>query len=628
GTNFNPSFQCVAVSKTGNPAGAYWLYDSAYAGLNDYGQFAVCPDAYYATFNLFNPSFAGPILCAYDRTSMLAGSPATQQCFQQSNSFNGVLPASLDGPIRPPRGEPAFFMNLGTNALKLWELHVDWTTPANSMLSGPTTLSVTPFTQPCSGSCVPQQSPGNLLISLSDRLMPRLTYRNFGTHESIVVNHTVTSGATSGIRWYEIRSPNGTPVVFQQGTFAPADGKWRWMGSIAQDQAQGFAAGYSLSATTMAPAIAWAGRMAGDAAGTFGQAESVVQSGSGVETGNNFNGTIASSWGYYSSMTVDPVDDCTFWYTAELYGTNGIKTWDTRVASVKFPNCAANDFSISIAPPAQTVLPGGQVAYTVSTGSIAGTPETIILNVQDLPAGVSASFAPSTVTAGSTSTLTLTATAAAPFVAPAPFTVIGKAPSAVHATSAQVGVTPAAPANLIATVNSAGSVDVSWTPAAGAATYELYRKVEGTSLSSYATGLMTNSFTDTSVTADTAYLYKVNAVNAGVSSLDSNIDLATTTIYNDEPLVAGSSVVQGDPLTKMRTAVNAVRALAGRLPASFTDVPPAGAPIRSMHVTELRSALDDARSHLFLSSLTYSNTAAPGTPIRTIDVTEIRDGMK
>ena len=450
-SNTGPSYQCVAVSQTADPTGAYYLYDFRYTpAINDQAKFSIWPDAYYATFNMFTgASFTGADVCAYDREKMLQGMPATQQCFQQGATVFGLMPSNLDGPIKPPKGEPAFFVGLGTSvSIRLYAFHVDWTTPANSTFTGPTTLSVASYTQLCgSTGCVTQPSPGNTLAGLGDRAMFRLAYRNFGTHESLIFNHTVSANGTGGPRWYEIRSPNATPTLFQQGTFAPNDGKYRWMGSMAQDQAQDIALGYSLSGITQMPAIAWTGRVATDALGQMGQGESIVQAGGGVETGNFSSGQTANRWGDYTSMWVDPSDDCTFWYTNELYPANGIFNWDTRIASVKFPNCAANNFATSVSPLTNSVVPGGMVTYTVSTTSTAGTAESIALNIQDLPSGVTGAFNPATVTAGASSTLTLTATASAPLTGtPAPtFTVIGKANSAVHAASAQVAVVATLP---------------------------------------------------------------------------------------------------------------------------------------------------------------------------------------
>ncbi len=440
------NYQCVAVSKTADPTGAYSLYDFPYAGLNDYGKFGLWPDAYLATFNLFNSAgtaFLGSDICAYDRVSMLAGATATQQCFQQGAGVGGVLPVSMDGKVLPPRGEPGFFANFGAAVANIWKMHVDWVTPANSTLTGPTSLGVAPFTITCSGisrqACVPQPGTAQQVSALSDRAMFRLAYRNFGTHESLTFNHAIAAGGTSGIRWYELRAPNGTPTVFQQGTYAPADGNWRWLGSMAMDQAEDFALGFSISnGTTLKPSIAWTGRLNGDAVGTMGQGETTIDTGGGVETG-------ANRWGDYSNMTVDPADDCTFWYTSQLFNTTGTFTWDTNIASVKFPSCGANDFSIAVAPPTQSVQENRSVTYTVTTTSTAGAAESIALVVQDLPTGVTGSFSPATVTAGGTSTLTVSATIAAPIVPLTTFTVIGKAPSAVHAANAQVAVIACAP---------------------------------------------------------------------------------------------------------------------------------------------------------------------------------------
>jgi len=434
--NKGPSFQCVAVSKTGDPTGAYNLYDFQYSAvINDYGKFGVWPDAYYASFNNFGAvGSQGANVCAYDRAKMLAGMPATQQCVAKSSLF-GLLPVNLDGNIPPPSGEPAFFVSLknGTS-ISLYKFHVDWTTPANTSFTGPTNLTVASYSQ--LGSA-PQQSPGNALASLGDRPMFHLSYRNFGTVESLVFNHSVTGGP----RWYEIRSPNGTPVVFQQGTFAP-DAKSRWMGSISQDQAQNLALGYSVSSSATQPAIAWTGRLATDAAGTMGQGETIAQSGAGVETGTFSDGSTANRWGDYSNMSVDPTDDCTFWYTQEYYPSNGVFTWDTGISYAKFDNCGKNDFSISLMPAIGTVMAGGTTTFTVTTALKAGSAETITLVAQDLPTGVTAGFVPATVTAGGTSTLTLTAAGNAPSTGtPAPtFLVIGKAASAVHAAKAQVSV--------------------------------------------------------------------------------------------------------------------------------------------------------------------------------------------
>jgi len=335
-----PYYQCVAVSATSDATGAYYRYAFPYGSIfPDYPKMGVWPDAYYETFNMFNGNtFAGAKLCAYDRNAMLSGAAATQQCFQLSTSYGGVLPADLDGSTAPPAGSPNYMLNFGANSLNLWKFHVDWTNTANTTLTGPTSIAVASFSAACGGgTCVPQGGVKQKLDSLGDRLMFRLAYRNFTDHESLVVTHSVKVGTSrqnpyTGVRWYEIRTPGTTPTVYQQSTFSP-DTSYRWMGSVAMDKQGNMALGYSASSSTLHPAIRYTGRLATDALNSM-QAENSILEGLGSQTGSNL-----SRWGDYSAMTVDPVDDCTFWYTNEYLKTNGAFNWSTRIASFKFPGC-------------------------------------------------------------------------------------------------------------------------------------------------------------------------------------------------------------------------------------------------------------------------------------------------
>lgn len=338
-----PYMQCVAVSTTSDATGSYYRYAFSYGNtqFNDYPKLGVWPDGYYITFNIFNngQTFAGSKACSYDRTQMLLGNAASQVCFQLSTSYGGLLPADLDGTIAPPAGSPNFFLNYGSNSLNLWKFHVDFATPTNSTFAGPTNIAVAPFNAACSGggTCIPQANTSQRLDSLADRLMYRLAYRRFSDgHESLVVNHSVTvSGnkrnSVTGVRWYELRNPNGTPVVYQQGTYSP-DSASRWMGSIAMDKLGNIALGYSVSSSSIFPGIRFTGRVPTDAPGTL-QAENSILAGGGSQLPN------LSRWGDYSSMTVDPVDDCTFWYTTEYLKASGTFNWSTRIASFKLPGC-------------------------------------------------------------------------------------------------------------------------------------------------------------------------------------------------------------------------------------------------------------------------------------------------
>jgi hypothetical protein len=327
-----PYTECVAVSTTSDATGTYnrYAFVLGSADFPDYPKLGVWPDAYYMSFNSFanGITFVGANACALDRNAMLAGNGATIICFQQPSSVASLLPSDMDGTIPPAAGEPAFFMNFGKNVIQLWTFHVDFTTPANSTFTGPTVLPVATFTPRCFRSCVVQPGTTQRLDALGDRPMYRLAYRQFPNGvESLVFNHSVSTG----IRWYEVRSPNSTPVVFQQGTFGP-NSNTRWMGSIAMDESSDIALGYSVSSSSVYPSIYFTGRVAADATGSM-EGEQLIVNGSGSQTGG------VNRWGDYSAMTVDPVDDCTFWYTQEYIQSTGSFNWNTRISNFIFPNC-------------------------------------------------------------------------------------------------------------------------------------------------------------------------------------------------------------------------------------------------------------------------------------------------
>jgi hypothetical protein len=330
-----PYLQCVAVSTTSDATGSYYRYSFSMPNFNDYPKLGVWPDAYYMSFNMFQGQrFIGARVCAFDRNKMLAGLAATQQCFQLSSSYGGLLPSDLDGHTQPPAGSPNYFLNFGSNSLNLWKFHVDWTTPANTSLTGPTNIPVASFSEACNGGvCIPQSGTSQQLDSLGDRLMYRLAYRNFGDHESLLANHSVTAGTSVGVRWYELRSPGATPTIYQQGTYAP-DASFRWMGSIAMDGSGNIAVGYSVSSSTLFPSIRYTGRVPGDPLGTM-ETEKTIIAGSGSQQTN------LNRWGDYTSMSIDPSDDCTFWYTDQYLQTSGTFNWSTRIASFKFPTCGS-----------------------------------------------------------------------------------------------------------------------------------------------------------------------------------------------------------------------------------------------------------------------------------------------
>ena len=354
-----PFYQCFAVSTTSDPTGDYYQYEFKTSDdfFTDYGKIGVWPDAYYMSFNMFGPNgeFQGGAY-AFDRAAMLAGAPAGMIIFDTGRQV-GVLPSDLDGPTPPPAGSPELLHDLrhqpGAPApvavpRRLDDARPTARSPARSRSRWPSS-SIRSATRP-RGQCVPQLDSPEKLETLEERLMYRLVYRNFGDHESLVVNHTV--GTEHGKR----RRSAGTrsaaraprPSIYQQGTYAP-DASFRWMGSIAMDGNGNIALGYSKSSATMYPSIAVTGRLAGDPLGTMG-AEDVWFAGGGSQVDSS------SRWGDYSTMSIDPVDDCTFWYTQEYYAeTSELRLQDARSARSGFRAARA-------APP-------GALEGTVTDGS-------------------------------------------------------------------------------------------------------------------------------------------------------------------------------------------------------------------------------------------------------------------
>jgi len=335
---FTKTAQCVAISTSSDATGSYNRYEFDF-GLNfpDYPKFGIWPDAYYNSINVFRGNtFAGAEACAFDRAAMLTGAAANAICFQQPSSVSSLLPADLDGSTLPPAGAPNYFVGLAdATHLNLFRFHADFATPAASTFSGPVLIDVAGYNEICARAttvaCIPEPEPGEKVDGLADRVMFRLAYRNFGDHETLVANHTVLGGALGGVRWYEIRQPGSTPTVFQQGTIVDPDTDF-WLGSIAMDRAGNIAVGFNAMSKNDFSSVYVAGRKPSDPRGAmFGPLRLAV--GSGVQF-NSFK-----RWGDYSSMTVDPKDDCTFWFTQEYYIASGSFNWATHVGAFKFDSC-------------------------------------------------------------------------------------------------------------------------------------------------------------------------------------------------------------------------------------------------------------------------------------------------
>lgn len=337
----SPYLQCVAVSTSGDPTGTYSRYAYSHGtDFPDYPKLGVWPDGYYITYNMFKRgrTFSGGKVCALERSQMLVGGAARQVCAKTSSSYGSLLPADLEGTTLPPAGSPDYLLSISSSSLQFWKFSVNWVAGSGT-LTGPSAVSgAASFSRACSGgTCIPQPGTSQKLDSLADRLMYRLSYRNLGTREALLVNHSVASGGVSGIRWYELNVGGGTATVRQQGTFQPS-ADYRWMGSAAMDRTGGIAIGYNVSSTATKPSIRYAYRAPGDASGTLGP-EQPILSGPGVQKATATDPYNLSRWGDYSTISVDPVDGCTMVFTTEYIPYDGAFNWATAIQSLKLSSC-------------------------------------------------------------------------------------------------------------------------------------------------------------------------------------------------------------------------------------------------------------------------------------------------
>ena len=388
-----PFVECFAVSQTGDPTGAYYVYAFLMDANNlpDYPKIGIWGNSYYLSANLYSSVFAAsgnPAVWAFDRTAMLTGgSPQSVEfAYYVPSTYNTILPADVDGAAQPAADEPEVFAGLdfANNAtLGLWEFSpVNWANPGAATFTGPIDLSVAPYSTLCglSQDCLAQPGTTQLLDAISDRVMYRLAYRNFGDHEAFVVDHTVnvstTGGNQAGVRWYEIDravangEPSGNFSIAQQGTYAP-DGDNRWMGSMAVDGAGDIALGYSVDSSSLDPSIAFTGRLKCDPLNQMTVAETMVQQGTGVQTGYN-------RWGDYTRMAVDPVDDSTFWYVDEYYSASSPDGWVTAIGSFKLPSsCSQGPDTIPPTVALTSPAAGSYVHGTVTVAANASDDQTV-----------------------------------------------------------------------------------------------------------------------------------------------------------------------------------------------------------------------------------------------------------
>jgi PKD repeat protein len=364
GVYTSPYYMMIAISVTNDPTGDWYRWSWTMNGFPDYMKFGVWEDGYYMGTN----TSSGNDIYVFEREEMLIGGTAPQMVqfnnnWRPSSGFHCVLPADCDGDYAP-EGTPGMFLTINDDAWggggdELWvfELDVDWDTPSNSTWNRTQQISVSPFDSNFGSSWdnIKQKGTGQELDAINQVLMYRVQYRNFGSEQRIVCNHTVDVDNTdhAGIRWYELEKDGDTWQVRQEGTYAP-DEHSRWMGSIAMNGSKDIALGYSISSNNIYPGIRYCGQSSLEnaaASGIMDIEEGIIKEGTASQSGTN-------RWGDYSNMSIDPEDDETFWYTTQYMSSSSSKA--SKVASIYFEELLAASFSAN----PSNVFVGGSVTFT------------------------------------------------------------------------------------------------------------------------------------------------------------------------------------------------------------------------------------------------------------------------
>ena len=577
---------CVYVSTTPDPTGTWY----AYAFMNvepstpDYPKYGVWPQngnggSYFVGINAGATGVHDVV--ALDRAKMLAGQPATYQKFTvpdlPNSGFQLVLPANQQGKVAPPNGSPAIVMRPrddeaqdGANTptydlLEMWAISVDWATPASSTITQLPSLHMADYDMTLCGmgdkwNCMPQPGTSQKIDPIREPVHFPLQYRNFGDHESVVGCFVEDVDGTdhAALRWFEVRKTGGVWSLYQEGVVGGEANVHRSVGSASIDGSGNIAMGYTRTGTAAPyyPSIYYKGRLSSDPLGTMPQGEYVIQDATTSNTDNQ-------RWGDYAGIGVDPVDDCTFWFTTE-YGGSG----QTKIASFKFDACGC--LSVPVPPAATISAPaanridvswddsttGAITRYFVYRSLTAGGPYTILATVPDTSPGVGGgaayTFSDNTVSGGTTYYYTVKSNDGAACTSPAS--------NEVSIPATGLCIFPPSFAGLISVTNPAGTtctLNLSWsagTPAcAGPVKYNIYRSTSAGFAPGPSNRIAQNvsaaSYSDLdSLVSATTYYYVVRAVDSGNSVEETNTEENSgkpTGPYTEGTWSAGAEA--GDP---------------------------------------------------------------------------------
>ncbi len=401
----------MAVCQGPDPVNDGWyLYTFNTNVFPDYPKFSIWSDGYYITANK-NSGSAGTseVVFATDRDKMLVGDPsAMMQGFPLTgivtSGFYSPLGFNANGLTLPPTGNaPIVYMQddvwsgVSVDHLKIWNINVDWTTPGNSTISSPQVINTAPFDGLFDGgsfSNLPQPSGGDI-DALQATIMYMAQYRRFPGYNAAVFNFVVDLDGNddyAGIRWYELRQDNdGDPwEIYQEGTYVQPDGHSAFSGNMCMDASGNIALAYTIVSSSQYPSLKYTGRFASDPLGTMTLEEGTIAEGTQSDP--------ATRYGDYSQMTVDPVDDKTFWSIGEYFNGGPRKNQvgvfkiasdlatDVGVVSIDSPTDGTLTSSETITVTirnygldTQTEIPvsfqinGGTIINETFTGSLAGS---------------------------------------------------------------------------------------------------------------------------------------------------------------------------------------------------------------------------------------------------------------
>ena len=362
-----PFYECIAVSKTESPVtGGWWTYSVLMSStyMADYPKFSAWADGIYMTSNLFDGDyFFGIEIDVFNRADLISGvAEPRNQWLRLGDTNYSLLPVNDESGLATG---PALFIS-DYPSLRVWEMSIDWSNSANSSLSDSTDVSgVAAYSEP-DDYVVPQRGSNLKLDSLGDRLMSAAQWTNASGTPAIWVSRTYDAGSKgTGIYWAEVRGLSSTPTIYQQMLYSSSSSS-KWLPSLAVDRAGNMALLYSYASSSIYPSLAYAGRKATAALGTLDLGERSIASGLSAATSS------WQRWGDYFSVSIDPVNDCTFWMVGEYMSAGEGARWNTRIAKTVIPGCLAAPVNSSV--PTTPTAPEANTAISADPGVWSGSP--------------------------------------------------------------------------------------------------------------------------------------------------------------------------------------------------------------------------------------------------------------